>query len=91
MRLERAKRHVFYICLASFAIVVTLTSIALAKEYQPEAREALLIRPTLPVQRVKPPVPCLRAPERPKLITWQIRDKDGNVIIIGSQIVRQRC
>lgn len=62
-----------------------------ARQYEPEQREALLIRPEKPLQRVPSSVPCLRPPERPKRVTWVVRDADGNILIIGSQIVRQRC
>lgn len=62
-----------------------------AKEYQPETREALLIPPERPVQRVKPSVPCLMPPERPKRVVWVVRDRGGNIIIAGSRIIRERC
>lgn len=61
-----------------------------ARQYEPET-ETAFIRPERPVQRVKTSVPCLMPPERPKRVTWVVRDKDGNILIIGSQIVRQRC
>lgn len=61
-----------------------------AKQYQSET-ETAFIRPTLPVQKLRQSVPCLMPPERPKRVTWVVRDRDGNILIIGSQIVRQRC
>ena len=61
-----------------------------ARQYEPET-EAAFFRPELPVERLRQPVPCLRPPERPKPVVWVVRDKDGNILIIGSQIVRQRC
>lgn len=62
-----------------------------ARQYQPEQREALLIRPTLPVEKLRPSVPCLMPPERPKRVVGTIRDRNRNLLLVGSQIVRQRC
>lgn len=61
-----------------------------AREYQPET-EMAFIRPERPVQRIQPVAPCLMPSERTKRVTWVVQDKDGNILIIGSQIVRQRC
>lgn len=61
-----------------------------AKQYQPET-ETAFIRPEMPAQKLRQSVPCLMPPERPKRVTWVVRDRDGNILIIGSQIVRQRC
>lgn len=61
-----------------------------ARQYEPET-EAAFFRPELPVEKLRQSVPCLRPPERPKRVTWVVRDADGNILIIGSQIVRQRC
>ena len=79
-----------------WAARVLLTFLAIAspsqaRDYLPDTREALAIRPEMPVQRVKPSVPCLTPPEKAKLVTWVIRDKHGNVLVVGSQMVRQRC
>lgn len=61
-----------------------------ARQYQPETDMALF-RPENSAQRVKPAVPCLMPPERPKRVTWVVRDRDGNIIIAGSRIIRERC
>jgi len=61
-----------------------------ARQYEPET-EAAFFLPEKPLQRVPSSVPCLRPPERPKPVVWVVRGKDGNILIIGSQIVRQRC
>lgn len=61
-----------------------------ARQYQPET-ETAFIRPTLPVQKLRQSVPCLMPPERPRRVTWVVRDRDGNIIIAGSRIIRERC
>jgi len=61
-----------------------------ARQYKPET-EAAFFRPELPVEKLRSSVPCLRPPERPRRVTWAVRDADGNVLIIGSQIIRERC
>lgn len=61
-----------------------------AKQYQPET-ETAFIRPEMPVQKLRQSVPCLMPPERPKRVTWVVRDRDGNIIIAGSRIIRERC
>lgn len=38
-----------------------------------------------------PELPCLRAPEPSKHVTWVIRDRDGHIRDVGAQDVRQRC
>lgn len=70
---------------------LALTPAAHAVEYQPDTREALLIRPERPVQKLRQSVPCLTPPERPKRVTWIVRAKDGTILIIGAVDVRQRC
>lgn len=62
-----------------------------AREYQPEEREALLIRPEKPLQRVSPPTTCLDRPKPATVITWEIRDASGNVIDAGAMVIRRRC
>ena len=81
-----------------FLLIVTVWTIGLlslerafAKEYQPDTREALLFRPERPVERVQPSTPCLTPPERPKRVMWLLRDESGNVIIIGTRTIRERC
>lgn len=92
---ERARVTVFYVCCLCIAVWIACMivgyTVAFGKEYQPDTREALLIRPERPVQRAQPSVPCLTPPERPKRVTWVVRAKDGTVIIIGAIDVRQRC
>lgn len=61
-----------------------------AKQYQPET-ETAFIRPENPVQRVKPHVPCLRPPERPRVEWWMLVGPNGETLIIGAHEVRQRC
>jgi hypothetical protein len=75
------------LCIAALAYSLA----ANAAQYKPTTEEALLIRPERPVERIQSSVPCLRPAERPKRVLWVLRDKDGNVLIAGSQIVRARC
>jgi hypothetical protein len=62
-----------------------------AKEYQPEQREALLIRPEKPLQRVSPPQTCIDRPKPPTRVEWRIEDASGNVIEAGTIFIRRRC
>lgn len=62
-----------------------------AREYRPEGREALLIRPEKPLQRVSPPTTCLDRPKPATVVTWEIRDASGNVIEAGTIFIRRRC
>lgn len=93
MEREQVRRRVLTflfgvgLCIAGLAYSLA----AHATQYKPSTEEALLIRPERPVERVQASVPCLRPPERPKRVTWVIRDANGNILIIGAQIVRERC
>ncbi len=61
-----------------------------ARQYEPET-ETAFFRIEMPVQRVRPSAPCLMPPERPKRVVWVVRDRDGNIIIAGSRIIREKC
>lgn len=78
--------------LASLAVLAIAWADRLshAKQYQPET-ETAFIRPEMPVQKLRQSVPCLMPPERPKRVVWVVRDADGNIIIAGSRIIRERC
>lgn len=64
---------------------------ALAVEYKPDTREALLFRPEKPTQRLHAPQTCIDRPAKPQRVTWVLRDASGNIIIIGSTVIRRRC
>lgn len=74
-----------------FLTFLAIVSPAHAVKYKPDAREALLIRPEKPVQRLQAPQTCIDRPAKPQRVTWVLRDASGNVIIIGSTVVRRRC
>ena len=90
---EQSRRRILSIlfgiglCIAGLAYSLA----ANAAPYEPTTEEALLVRPERPVERVQTSVPCLRPAERPKRVTWVLRGKDGNILIAGSQIIRERC
>lgn len=79
------------IILMAVASLSSADRLAHAKEYQPEQREALLIRPEMRVEKLRQSIPCLMPPERTKRVTWVVRAKDGTILIIGAIDVRQRC
>ncbi len=74
----------------SIAFLMAATPLA-AKQYQPDTREALLIRPHSPAQRVLPPVRCLSPIQATKIVSFSIRDKAGKIVATGSFEVREEC
>lgn len=91
MSIERARVVIFLLSLATFGVVCLGVGLAIGKEYQPDTREALLIRPEKPVQRVPAPQTCNDRPAKPQRVMWVLRDASGNIIIIGSTVIRRRC
>lgn len=91
MTSERAR----IICLIAVAVwlacMITGTFVAHAAVQSSHQHEALLIRPQRPIREQEQVVPCLRKAEAPSPVTWELRDKDGNVLMAGSQVVRKRC
>ncbi len=91
---ERARRLMLRTLLGMALCIIAALAYSIAAnaaQYKPTTEEALLIRPERPVERVQSSVPCLRPAERPKRVLWVLRDKDGNILIAGSQIIRERC
>lgn len=73
------------------AFMIVGTFVAHAAVQPTEQHEALLIRPQRPIREQEQVVPCLRKAEAHSPVTWELRDKDGNVLMAGSQVVRKRC
>lgn len=62
-----------------------------AKQYQPEEREALLIRPEKPLRRLQRPQTCTDRPQPIQRVEWRIEDASGSVIEAGTIFIRRRC
>lgn len=76
-------------------ILLAITAIAwadrlTAREYAPSS-DVALSRPQTPLYDQERLVPCLTPQEALPAIVWILRDKEGNVLIIGSMEIRQRC
>ena len=71
--------------------VLAIASPSTARDYLPDTREALAIRPEMPAQRIQRPQTCIDRPKPPTRVEWRIEDASGNVIEAGTLFIRRRC
>jgi hypothetical protein len=74
----------------AFSIYLVLVAMGYAKQAQTKPDMALPA-PQRAIDAVSDVPPCFAHPRAPKRVTWMITAKDGTVLVVGSEIVRQRC
>jgi hypothetical protein len=74
----------------AFSIYLVLHGMGIAKQV-PEKPDMALPASHKAISAVSDVPPCFAHPRAPKRVSWMITAKDGTVLVVGSEDVRNKC